>query len=181
MPVPDEDQHRTCDGCGVPRSGSPRAVLAACCDRAPPWRRLGGAFLLVPKLRPIGSAVLGVVMVGALATRSVYGVVAGIPLEDAYNFFQDTLFFFSAIAMFLYFITSSGIGRSRGQLPDDVDHPRRPRLIETRVEARCWSTGHRKSARINRSAARTRTGHRRDPGSALPPRRASASSRRCSA
>jgi len=66
---------------------------------------VSGIFLLVPKLRPWGSAVLAVVMFGALVTRSIFGAINGIAMENAYNFFSDVVFFLSTIAMLLYFVS----------------------------------------------------------------------------
>ncbi|MCH8123986.1 MAG: DoxX family protein [Bacteroidetes bacterium] len=77
---------------------------------------VSGILLLVPKLRPWGSGVLAVVMLGALVTRSIFGVINGIPAEDAYNFFSDVIFFLSTIAILLFFVSyrnakiSSSIG-----------------------------------------------------------------------
>ncbi|GEM_PF-4639973 len=65
---------------------------------------VAGVLLLVPKLRHLGSAVLALVMLGALLTRSIFAVINGLPLENAYFFFQDVLFFFSTISIFLFFI-----------------------------------------------------------------------------
>jgi uncharacterized membrane protein YphA (DoxX/SURF4 family) len=66
---------------------------------------VSGIFLLIPKLRPWGSGVLAVVMFGALITRSIFGAINGIAMEDAYNFFSDVIFFLSTIAMLLYFVS----------------------------------------------------------------------------
>lgn len=68
---------------------------------------VSGILLLVPRLRHWGSGVLAVVMLGALVTRSIFGAINGIPLEDAYNFFSDVIFFLSTIAMLLFFISYS--------------------------------------------------------------------------
>ena len=43
---------------------------------------VGGFFLLIPKLRRIGSLALAVVMVGALATKSIFGVINGVEVEN---------------------------------------------------------------------------------------------------
>lgn len=66
---------------------------------------VSGIILLIPKLRNWRSGVLVVEMVGALGTRSVFGTINGIPLEDAYGSFSDVIFFLSTIAMLPFFIS----------------------------------------------------------------------------
>jgi len=66
-----------------------------------------GLFLLLPKLRLIGSLVLAIVMVGALSTRSIFGFINGVEGENFYAVIRnlDLVFFFSTIAIFLFFAT----------------------------------------------------------------------------
>ena len=68
---------------------------------------VGGLFLLIPGLRPYGSLALAVVMVGALATRSIFGVINGVEAANFYEVIRtlDLVFFFSTIAMLLFLAT----------------------------------------------------------------------------
>ena len=81
---------------------------------------LSGILLLIPKFRPAASLVLAVVMIGALSTRSISGMVHGVDGKNFYDIINslDLIFFFSTIAMFL-FLATYGTKKSLTELTSD--------------------------------------------------------------
>ena len=68
-----------------------------------------GIFLLVPKLRPIGSFVLAVIMIGALCTKTIHGFINGFNGSEKgiYAVINnlDLIFFLGTIAILLFLMS----------------------------------------------------------------------------